>query len=296
MRVLIFLLLFCLVTNAQTRSITPETKIVAEAEEAQSRALKVALLSDLQTLDAEAAKLDDAMARAAAKCEIADAAWTIDREWAKELLRAAYALTFPDEDEQKRLRERPAGTAPKPPTDEEQQRAEVQSRILAVAAWDKTLADDLVRSGGERLGKLEEHARYANLAGRAVKTGDTEAAGNYITQSLTADPTQIAAGLLILDVAATDRAAADRLIIQYIEQLRRTPISIVNQSAHRVHFALGLIVFPSQILTRRVRLRRVSPPCARILAMSLKVSVRLNNVNPVRRVLYVPFSFPRGSR
>ncbi|MCP9492861.1 MAG: hypothetical protein MSG64_00230 [Pyrinomonadaceae bacterium MAG19_C2-C3] len=241
----IILLLFCLVTNVQAQSTTPETITVAEKEEAERRASKIALLSDIQTLDAEAAKLDDVIARAAAKCEIADAAWTIDREWAKELLRAAYDLTFPDEEEQKQLRERPAGTAPKLPTDEEQQRAKVRSRVLAVAARDKTLADELARSGGERLGKLEEHARYADLAARAMKTGDTGDAGNYITQSLAADPTQIAAGLLILDVAAADRAAADKLIIQYIEQLRRTPISMANQSAHRVHFALRQIVFPS---------------------------------------------------
>jgi hypothetical protein len=205
---------------------------------------KNSLLLELQALEAESMKLQQPLSMASAKVEIADAAWTLDQTWAAKLLREAYALTLPEEEEQKNLRGKQAGSAPVPPTELERAQSNVRNRVLTVASRDKALADELARLGAERLGKYEEHFRYASLAGTALEAGDKEAAGKYILQSLEADPTQITAGFMILNLAVRDREAADKLIIQYIERLRSVSLSMANQSAFRTYYALQQIVFP----------------------------------------------------
>lgn len=65
--------------------------------------------------------------------EIADAAWLIDNEWAKKLLRDAYELTFPDEKERERLRQECIGAKPLPPTEVERARTNLRNRVFAVA-------------------------------------------------------------------------------------------------------------------------------------------------------------------
>jgi hypothetical protein len=45
------------------------------------------LLSDVKTLALEIPKLDSPLARALANAEIADAAWTLDQNWARRLLK-----------------------------------------------------------------------------------------------------------------------------------------------------------------------------------------------------------------
>src|SRR5215208_5758982 len=69
--------------------------------------LKVTLLSDLQALEAKAAQLNKPTGRALAMAEIADAAWPLDKALAKRLLREAYELTFPPEEERDTLRGKP---------------------------------------------------------------------------------------------------------------------------------------------------------------------------------------------
>lgn len=207
---------------------------------------KSMLIADLQSLEVESAKLDKPLAHALAKVEIADAAWTLDQTWAKKLLRQAYELTFPEESEQAKLREIPAGAAPIPPTDNDRARSGIRYRILAVAGRDKTFASELSQSSVKQLGKFEEHMTYTSLASKAIETGDKEAAGNYILQAVEADPTQANAGFSILNLAGKDRAAADQLILQYIERLRAYPLSMVNQSAIRVHFILRQLVLSSR--------------------------------------------------
>ncbi len=214
---------------------------------------KLSLLSDLQALDTRAAKIDAPLAQAQAKAEIADAAWTLDKEWAKKLLREAYELTLPDKEEQAQLREKIAGAPPTPPTGNDRVRGDVRNRVLSIANRDKPFADGLVQLGAKQLGKYEEHFRYASLAGQALQNGDKEAASKYILQSVEADPTQITAGFVIRDLAAQDRAAADKLIIQYIERLRTFPLSITNQGALRTYFILGGLVFPSPNADRQGR-------------------------------------------
>src|SRR5438045_3186119 len=56
---------------------------------------RASLISDLQFLNRETLRFNDPLAVALAKAEIADAAWQLDKAWAKKLLRAAYELALP---------------------------------------------------------------------------------------------------------------------------------------------------------------------------------------------------------
>jgi len=219
---------------------------------------KSTLLSELQNLHTESTRLESPLARALAKAEIADAAWTLDQEWAKTLLRDAYELTFPDEEEQSKLRNKPAGAPPPPPTDTDRARGDVRNRVLSVAGRDKAFADQLAQLGARQLGSYEEHFRYASLASQFIKAGDTETASKYILQSINADPTQITAGASILELAARDRKAADNLILQYIGRLRTTPLSIENQSAVRTYVILAQMIFPNSNMLSGPR--QILPP------------------------------------
>src|SRR5882757_4699203 len=58
---------------------------------------RFALLSELQSLGARAKLLDAPLARALAQTEVADAAWFLDQEMAKKLLRDSFGLTLPSE-------------------------------------------------------------------------------------------------------------------------------------------------------------------------------------------------------
>lgn len=110
-----------------------------------------------------------------------------------------------------------------------------------------------MKLGAERLGKYEEHYGKAVLADKAIKAGDKESAGRYILESTAADPSQMTAGHVILDLAAQDRPAADRIILQYLRQLRGFPLSIENQSALRTYYILGGLVFPDPASDRQRR-------------------------------------------
>lgn len=196
------------------------------------------LLDDLQALETEALRLSEPLAHALAKAEIAAAAWPLDEARAKRLLREAYELTFPDEAEQKRLRAVRVGDAPVLFGAVERARNEVRSRVFAVASRDRSFADELARMGGQQLGRAEEQFRFAGLAAGALEAGDVEAASGYVRQGVEVDPTQIAAALEILDVAALDSKAADKLIVEYIARVRSVPLSFSNESALRVMFIL----------------------------------------------------------
>jgi hypothetical protein len=211
---------------------------------------KIWLLFELQNMESDSATLNP-LPRAVAKAEISDAAWTLDQAWAKKQLREAYELTFPDQEEQDRLRSVPLGAAVTLLSNIEIIREEIRNRILNVASRDKAFADELAQLSAQHLGRQEEQRRYASLASQAVKAGDTELAGKYIAQAFNADPTLINVGFSILDVAMKDRAAADKLIVQYIERLRQIPLSLRDQSASRVYAHLYNLVFPSPVLARQ---------------------------------------------
>jgi hypothetical protein len=204
---------------------------------------RVALIGELQSLERETPRFNDSLAEALAKVEIADAAWQLDRDWAKLLLRAAYELTLPKTDRQSE-QSRPAGSPPPPPNSADRSRWKVRFRALEVARRDKEFADELTQMGKESMGAYGKHFAFAALADQAVEAGDVGASADYVLQGIKADPTQGTAPDIINRIAMRDRALADRLIVQYIGELRRFPIGSGNQSDIRAFFILSGLVRP----------------------------------------------------
>lgn len=204
---------------------------------------KLSLISALQSLEAKCNDLNSPLARALARAEIADAAWSLKPEWARKLLREAYLFTFPDEDEQTKLRKKPAGSEARPRTPEQRARDTVQSRILAIARRDKDLVQELAQLGAEHLGAYESHLRNTRLALQALQAGEKETAATYLTQAIRVDPTQITAAFGILELAERDPKLGDTLILQHIELLRSFPLSHTNGSASRAMLALHVLIF-----------------------------------------------------
>lgn len=230
------------------------TLILAPAYKAQNTEIRpkddaelkrVVLLSELRYLEARALKLSSPLSRALAQAEIANAAWKLDEGWARRLLREAYQQTFPEEQESGNSQDKPVGAPPVPIGGTRLATQRVRSRILAVASYDREFAGSLVNSEIKNIGKYEEHIIYAGLAKRAFDLGDKGGASQFILRSIEADPSQINAGMAILDIAERDRALADQLIIQYIDQLRSFQLSSANQSQLRVFYILAKLVFPS---------------------------------------------------
>jgi hypothetical protein len=220
---------------------------------------RFALLSELQSLGARAKLLDHPLARALAEAEVADAAWFIDRDLAKQLLRDAYGLSSPGEDEQAKMRKRPAGSPSRPPTEIEVARWNVQRRIMAVARRDNQFADELLQSLTEELGPYELQQTLAGLAHEAIEQGELEVGSKYIREAIDADPTHSNAAFEIGYLALKDRAAADRAIIEFINRLRSVTLSSLNGSSRRVFFSLSiLLVFPE--LNPRVLGSKIAPP------------------------------------
>ncbi|MFL6229819.1 MAG: hypothetical protein ACJ741_13690, partial [Pyrinomonadaceae bacterium] len=200
------------------------------------------MLTDLQSLEIISARLDKPLARAAAQTEIASAAWTLDEDWSKKLLREAYELTLPEEKERESLRAIKIGARMKLSSDDERTRNVVRRRVLEVAARDKAFADELINFGTQQLGVREQHNSYAQLASQEARAGDLTAAGNYVMRALDAEPTLSSAVSVIADIATRDRPAADRLIIQYIERLRSVPLSSTDDSATRVYMLFDMLI------------------------------------------------------
>jgi hypothetical protein len=227
--------------HSQTKTTDSAPTGANEARRADNNELelkKIALIGDLQILSAEASALDKPLARALAKAEIADAAWTLDLVWSKQLLRESYELTLPSDEE---TAERDKGTKTAAPLSSPDQA--VRSRVLQIAARDPALAKELADLGTKRLTQRQTQQNYSALAGQALEKGDITTASQYIQQSIQADPTQMDPGFSIIQVASRDRAVGDRLIIEYINTLRGVPLS--TQSAARIYVMLTHLVFPA---------------------------------------------------
>ena len=237
---LTLLLLFSTSSLSQTRAVKS-----AEAAEEALEVRRLALISDLQFLASDSQNLTGKpLARALALAEVADAAWSLDREWAKRLLREAYELTLPPEEEQLKLRNRPAGAPPVFAPEENRTRGSVRRRVLEVARRDKALGEELAAIGAQKLGKFEEQLRQTEFADQALRDGDLKAAGEHLLRALQTDPTQTSALNVINDLARRDRAAADALILQYFALLRSFPISYDDQSDLRTMHMLSRLIFP----------------------------------------------------
>lgn len=200
------------------------------------------LLSDLHGLESRAAKFNKPLARASANAEIADAAWALDRQWAMKLLRDAYGSTFPEEVGQDKLRDRTAGSAPTSSSAIQIARSAIRNRILEIASRDAAFREEFSRLAESKLGKLETHQLYSDLAAKSIEAGDKETATDYALKAIDADPTMLNVGAAIFEMAAIDRKAADNLIVQYIERLRQFPISQFNGSATRTYMFLRDLV------------------------------------------------------
>jgi hypothetical protein len=253
-----FALMFLVVPLYRSQSTTPPpTSEIKQADDNEIELKKMALLADLQSLAAEAAELKQPLALSLAKAEIADAAWSLDPVWSKQLVREAYELTLPSEEELAKRRDKPDGTSAQP-AGSEQSRDTVRARVLQVAASDPSLAKELSRLGAQKLEQQQAQMSYAALAGQALQKGDTETAGKYIRQSIRVDPTQMDSGFSIMQLAAQDRVAADKLIVEYIEMLRAVPLS--TQTAARTYVMLSHLVFPASAPPVAGTPQRISPP------------------------------------
>jgi hypothetical protein len=205
---------------------------------------RLVLLSDLKNLAIEIPRLDGSLARAMADAEIADAAWTLDPDWARKMLREAYRLTYPTDEEQRKFQPDLPGTAPKPPTVIGRARSDVRKRILSVARRDRVFADQLVRDSSDHVTKDDRQMMHAQLALMALNEGDTEAASRSIQENMEIDPTQTIFIDLVNDLATKDRAAADKLILQCIANLSAIQLTD-GFSIGRADLVLRWLVFPN---------------------------------------------------
>lgn len=222
---------------------------------------KNSLVAELQSLERETLKFSDPLMEALAKVEIADAAWELDRDWAKKLIRAAYELTLPKTD-QRGEQNKPAGSPPPPPNAADRLRWKIRFRALAVARRDRDFANELTEAGSESLGAYGRHFASAALADQAIESGDVEASADYIRQGISADPTQGTAPEIINRVAMRDRALADRLILQYISEVQRFPLNSANRSDGRIFTTLARLVNPTFLPDPSVK---IPPPGAAVM-------------------------------
>ena len=184
-----FVLIICAAAPFLSQSIKPPaTK--GESTQADLAAEKESLLGELRILDGETVKFNDPLTVALMRTEIGDAAWQVDRNWAKKLLRRSFELTLPAADQKQ---DRPAGSVPPMPNAADRSRQKVRHRILAIVRQDKEFADELIRLEAERLGAFEKQFTLAVLADQALEGNDLKTSADYILQGIEADPTQGAA-------------------------------------------------------------------------------------------------------
>jgi hypothetical protein len=253
----------------------------ADAEVADAAVRKLSLLSELQGLEARAKRLEKPLARAMAEAEIADALWVLDRDEAQNLLREGYDLTFPSEEVRSKLRKIPVGAQPRFPSQADWARSAVSRRVLQVAGRDKVFVAELVKSGTDQLGHYETYMEYASLASEALTLGDKEDAGRYILEAIDADPTQIGVLSAIQELATRDRAAADSIILQYLQRLSGTSLSFRDGSVERSEYLLAKLIWPYINVNADSKVAPPSPAVMRAYVAYMLNSIgRLEQENP----------------
>jgi hypothetical protein len=238
-----FVLIICMASFSFPQS--PKAPVIKEEPNQGDLSLEiVSLFNELQFLEKETLRFDDPLSKALARAEIADAAWQVDRTWAKKLLRAAYELVIPKTDQEKNG---PAGSIPPMPNVANRSRQKVRFRVLEIARRDKDLVNELIQLEAESAGPYGKHSASAALAVQSLEAGDINASADYIRRGIEADPTQLTAPDIINRIALRDRALADRLTLQYIGTLRGFPISSTNQSDIRTFFILSSLINPHMV-------------------------------------------------
>ena len=256
---------FALIIGLASLSFTQSLKAPATKQEPKQIDLtleRASLISELQFLDKETLRFNDPLAEALAKAEIADAAWQLDRDWAKKLLRAAYELVLPKAD-QNQKQNRPAGSIPPTRDATDRSRQRVRLRVLEIARRDKDFVKSLIQSEAENAGEYEKHFTYAALADQSIEAGDVKASADYVLQGIQADPTQGTAPDIINRIALRDRALADSLVLRYISELRGFPLSSKNQSDIRTFFILSGLMNPVSVYDPNTRIPAPSPEVMR---------------------------------
>jgi hypothetical protein len=237
----ILILIVCLFLSSASSAYSQTTS----KEDANAALQRAVLLSDLNTLALEIPKLDGQLARAMAKAEIADAAWTLDRKWARKLLREAYELTYLTEDEFRKLGPESPGSAPRPPTAIGRARDSVRRRILSVARRDKAFADELLTDSSARVSKGDRQMMYAQLTRMALDGGDRQAAVRSIEDNMAIDPTSMIFVELVHELVLTDPGAADKLILKCIDDLSTIRLANDKMARARSIPTLMWLVFPN---------------------------------------------------
>ena len=232
----------------QTRADAADSR-PADARSAAHEQKRQSLLADLRALEAESKELRAPLDVASAKAEVAAATWTLDRERAKRLLREALPLTFPEEVDRAKLRGHTIGARIQFGSLEERARGLVRGRILKIAAGETAFARELADVSARELGVVQEVEQYTLLASAAVGEGRIEDASEFLRHAAEAEPTLIGFGFVINELAACDRAAADRLMLDYINRLRALPLSAYaegNDTGFRLMFNFMQMLHPGE--------------------------------------------------
>lgn len=222
------------VAQTAAKAAAPEPAAPEQQQDAadDAAARRGALLAELRALEAESRELLKPLDAASARAEIAAAAWSLEREWAKSLLRDALVLTFPEEVYRAPLRERPIGAALQPGPAENGARGRIRRRIFDIAVRDRDFARELSETEARELGRVEESSTLTAMASAAADEGRLEEAGELILRAAEAEPTLLSVGDTINRVAQRDRALADRIALGYIERLRRLPLNVFTERNH----------------------------------------------------------------
>ena len=194
--------------------------------------------SELKDLSGDVSKLEAPLTRASVETEIADAAWTLDRAWARSLLADAYRLTLPADDEKQTSRTSNAV---------DRARNSIRTRVLVVASRDKEFANQLTEEGAKKLSARDRSSIYSGLARTAIADDNIALAADTITKSFAGDPVNGAAITVINELALKDRELADSLIVQYLQALRAVPLSNGDFSLPAVSLGLSQLMFPNSI-------------------------------------------------
>lgn len=240
--VIIALLEFSSPTLSQTHKIgeAKASEITAGAEEVAE--LKKSLLTNFYTLEVTADKLKSPLVRAVARIEIADGVWELDQDWAEKLLREAYELALPTQEERMKYRNLTRGSNPTEPNKLAIAQNAVRQRLLSVAGRDAEFAKQLVETGQKEMGVAGETDSYSTLAVAAIKGGELPKAREYLLELFDTDPSQVSAGGGIRELASQNREEADKLVFEYIRRLRAFPLTRSN--APRIFSSLSSAVFP----------------------------------------------------
>lgn len=226
----------------------------ADAQTEADESKRQSLLADLRALEAESKELRAPLDVASAKAEIAAATWALERERAKRLLREALPLTFPEEVDRAKQREHKIGAPLQMGPLEDMARALVRGRILKIASGEPAFARELADTTARELGVVQEVGQYMQLASAAAGEGRVEEAGELIRHAIEIEPTLIDIGFGINEVAGRDRAAADRLTLDYINSLRALPPSVFTDAdgaGLRLMVSSLILLNPGEMLAGR---------------------------------------------